>query len=467
MHQTTLPERTFTAGRADSNPIPRPEEFGLHYGVMHLRFEDIEEAVFAYLLAESRWHIGASQRSSKPVTSSPSLRRSWCMSTSANTSSAAFRATLAQLVSPLRRLRPRIPFFRLPAHRLPTLSLYRSLLRSAPDDNIRWRVKSLFRKHRHVTKTERVQRELLKGYKVHGFLRNGTLSSSLAQWLDAFKAAQAGDEKQRAILARYSSLIAKRCEKADWEESIQRELEWQKHLKSRPILTGALMKPTLYLPPLPRMKPQPPSISAIYRARMRARIRRTEAREQLKEDLNDLSIEAAFEQGLLDMGERFDPVHATQDAFDGWRQPINTALKTITNYQQREFDRAAMPVSPELENTLKAARREKIANKMRERERERRGEILPRTLRRMRQGPPAHLLVHMDQQARHNDRVVRGISEVGYVGLVKRRVGWKLADGGAGLRRENSLDLEGERQVQLRELEKEVAAEQAKRLEQQ
>ncbi|KAI5892735.1 uncharacterized protein SCHCODRAFT_02626981 [Schizophyllum commune H4-8] len=52
--------------------------------------------------------------------------------------SLAFRANLASLVSPLRRLKPRVPFFRLPAHRIPTLwSWYRPLLRYAPTENER------------------------------------------------------------------------------------------------------------------------------------------------------------------------------------------------------------------------------------------------------------------------------------------------------------------------------------------
>ena len=51
--------------------------------------------------------------------------------------SLAFRANLASLVSPLRRLKPRVPFFRLPAHRIPTLwTWYRGLLRYAPTENV-------------------------------------------------------------------------------------------------------------------------------------------------------------------------------------------------------------------------------------------------------------------------------------------------------------------------------------------
>jgi hypothetical protein len=51
--------------------------------------------------------------------------------------SLAFRASLAHLISPLRRVRPRVPFFQLAIHRIPTLTLYRNLLRYAPDENVR------------------------------------------------------------------------------------------------------------------------------------------------------------------------------------------------------------------------------------------------------------------------------------------------------------------------------------------
>ena len=50
--------------------------------------------------------------------------------------SPTFRADLAKLVSPLKRIRPRVPFRQLAAHRIPTLSLYRGLLRNAATDDV-------------------------------------------------------------------------------------------------------------------------------------------------------------------------------------------------------------------------------------------------------------------------------------------------------------------------------------------
>ncbi|KAF7313367.1 hypothetical protein HMN09_00492400 [Mycena chlorophos] len=358
--------------------------------------------------------------------------------------SLAFRANLAKLVSPLRRVRPRAPFWELAAHRAPTLALYRNLLRNAPDDDIRWRVSSLFRQHHHATGTEKTRRELLKGYK----------------WLDAFKLARTGDEKQQAILARYSRLLAVRAGKGYWKGLVRQELAWQERLKSRPILTGALMKATYYNPPLPRMKPQPTVISDIIRARYKAREGRWARRGLMVEDLRDLAEEAKFEDGLVNLGEDFEPVFRNVNE---WRGPIFKAIAQVDSWNTNDVKRQYRPVSPELRQILLDARREKIANKTRERARERRGVILKRTLARKRQGPPPHFLSRMTPAQRHRDKIVRAVGEVGYVGMMKQRMGFKLRDGGRGLAREDSFDLEGEQLERLQEMEKEYYAESKRR----
>ncbi|KAF7376042.1 hypothetical protein MSAN_00019000 [Mycena sanguinolenta] len=353
-------------------------------------------------------------------------------------SSRAFRANLARLVSPLRRVRPRAPFFELVTHRTPTIALYRNLLRYAPDDNIRARVQYLFRKHQHATGTGKTRAQLLKGYK----------------YLEAFKKASEGDEKQRVVLARYSRLIAAKVEKEHWKRLVRAEVAWQVRLRSRPILTGALIKPTLYNPPLPRMKPQPPAISRIIFARMRARERRIARNQQLAEDLVDLRHEAAFEDSIARFATSasFERVYSG-DAESEWLRPLHAARAELEMLARRDIARSQLPVSPALLETLRAARREKVANKTRERLRERRGEILRCTIERARKGPPAHVLARMTPAERHADRIVRGVGEVGYVGMVKRRMGVKLRDGGKGLARENGKDLDGERLERLKKME--------------
>ncbi|KAJ7239952.1 hypothetical protein B0H12DRAFT_1204141 [Mycena haematopus] len=360
-------------------------------------------------------------------------------------SSRAFRASLARLVSPLRRVRPRVPFFELAIHRIPTLALHRNLLRYAPDDNIRTRVQYLFRKHQHATGTEKTRVQLLKGYK----------------YLEAFKNASEGDEKQRAILARYSRLIAAKVEKEHWKRLVRAEAA---RLRSRPILTGALIKPTLYNPPLPRMKPQPQAISRIIFARMRTRDRRMARDQQLLDDIFHLKREAAFEDSIARFvgGASFERVYSG-DAESEWLQPLQAARADLQVLTGRDVARSQKPVSPALIEMLRAARREKVANKTRERMRERRGEILRCTIGRARKGPPAHVLVRMTAAQRRADRIVRGVGEVGYVGMVKRRMGVKLRDGGKGLARENGKDLEGEGLERLKKMETEYWMEKNRR----
>ncbi|KAJ7171821.1 hypothetical protein C8R43DRAFT_979553 [Mycena crocata] len=363
--------------------------------------------------------------------------------------SLAFRENLAQLISPLRRVRPRVPFYELAIHRIPTLSLYRNLLRYSPDENIRARVQYLFRKNRHATGTEKTRKQLLKGYK----------------WLDAFKSAHEGDERQAEILRRYSRLLDVRVEKEHWKRLVRAEVAWQERLRSRPILTGAIVKPTLYNPPLPRMKRQPHAITRTIAARMEARERRFARFDELYEEMKDMKLEIEFEEHAVQLvgEEGFERVYSGEAASE-WLRPFEDARKDISALLDRDVARSQMPISPELREMARAARREKIANKTRERERERRGEILPRTLERARQGPPAHVLVHMTPEERHRDKVVRGVGEVGYVGMVKRRMGIKLRDGGKGLARENGTGLEGEQLESLKKMEKEYWLEGQRRI---
>lgn len=87
-----------------------------------------------------------------------------------------------------------------------------------------------------------------------------------------------------------------------------------------------------------------------------------------------------------------------------------------------------MPFPPALLEQIKSARRARIENKTRERERERRGEVTNRLLKQIRQRPPAHRLALMSPRQRRMDAIARGVSEVGYVGQVKRALGFKLRE---------------------------------------
>lgn len=100
----------------------------------------------------------------------------------------------------------------------------------------------------------------------------------------------------------------------------------------------------------------------------------------------------------------------------------------IKNSMALAWQRAVTPFSEDMAGILKEARREKIRNKTREKERERKGEVLRATIRRRRKGPPAHILERMSEEERRLDKVARGVSEVGYVGMVKSQMNRRMKD---------------------------------------
>ncbi|KAG6813935.1 hypothetical protein H0H92_005189 [Tricholoma furcatifolium] len=323
-----------------------------------------------------------------------------------------FRANLARLISPLRRVRPRVPFFQLAAHRIPTLwSLYRGLLKEAPTDQIKWNVRTLFRKNRHLTGTDATKRQLEKGY----------------AYLEAFKKANTGDEKEMARMERFSRSIARRREKAYDKSIALKELAWQKRLANRPIMTGGFLRPTFANRPLPRLKPQPMHITGMILKRRAARERRMLTLAELQESILDLKIEAEIESGAAELAGKVgevEPAFATH--MHEWLAPIRQQQNMIKETLVRDQQRRNEPYSKEMLDAILAARREKIANKTRELERERHGEILKRTILRRRKGPPAHVLAMLTPEQRKLDKIVRNVSEVGYVATIKRKLGFKL-----------------------------------------
>ncbi|KAJ3717316.1 hypothetical protein DFJ43DRAFT_1099789 [Lentinula guzmanii] len=323
-----------------------------------------------------------------------------------------FRDNLARLIAPLRRVRPRVPFFRLAAHRIPTLwGLYRGLLRAAPTEHIYNRVCTLFKHNRHRTGTERTIQELRKGYK----------------WLETFKRAEAGDVKTQALLQRYDRFLRLKAEKEHWARLVQKEVDWQKHLRNRPILTGGFVHPTPFHPPFPRMKPQPVAISRIIASRMKQRDRRFMKMEELTQMRDMVRKEQYMEQAITRdarrTGAEFEPVFEGQD----WSSPLVKASNDIFSSVKATTERNLRPFSPELLEQVRRARQNKIANKTKERERERRGEILRSTRKRWRKGLTPHLLSTMSEEQKKKELIVlRSTAEVGYVGLLKKRKGWKL-----------------------------------------
>ena len=110
-------------------------------------------------------------------------------------------------------------------------------------------------------------------------------------------------------------------------------------------------------------------------------------------------------------------------------QPIQHHEKQINASFMLDTERASSKFSEELLGRIKAARRNRISNKTRERERERGGEVVMATLRRMRQGPPAHVLATMSEKEKRRDKIMREVGAGGYSKWVKTGA-WGVADEG-------------------------------------
>ncbi|TFK91849.1 hypothetical protein K466DRAFT_481813 [Polyporus arcularius HHB13444] len=333
--------------------------------------------------------------------------------------SLAHRARLAALVSELRPTHFRAPLTRLRAHRLPTLwTLYRGLMRDAPTEMIRSRIRVFFHSRKALRAQGDVTRELRTAHK----------------WWDVFRKARAGDAHLQAVCARYSRMLEGARAQTKVDKVYDEELAWYERMRTRPIMTGAYLRPSLYNGPLPRLVPQPLHITGMITSRRKARVRRMARHEACQEDLTLLNAEGHFERALTvsSSAEGTQLTRVFTDDPNGWREPIKQTMDSVSEAFQREKARLNAPYPSEMLEAIKEARREKIRNKTREGERERRGEMTNRLSKRMRQGPPAHVLALMTDEQRRMDRVARGASEVGYVGHVKRRLGFRLRDGEAG-----------------------------------
>ena len=93
-------------------------------------------------------------------------------------------------------------------------------------------------------------------------------------------------------------------------------------MRTRPIMTGAYLRPTLYNGPLPRLVPQPAHITGMITWRRKARERRQAKFDGLVESTRLLGSEAQFERELSQLvsqdGAAFDRVFA--DYAHAWRE---------------------------------------------------------------------------------------------------------------------------------------------------
>ncbi|KAH7106911.1 hypothetical protein BKA62DRAFT_753770 [Auriculariales sp. MPI-PUGE-AT-0066] len=230
----------------------------------------------------------------------------------------------------------------------------------------------------------------------------------------------------KSMLELYDRRIAARRRRDYYNRIFEKELKWQERLRNRPIMTGGYMRPTVYNPPLPRLKPQPAHISGMIITRKRVRARRQAESVYNQSILEEMALEVAFEKQLLQMHpqELREPVFSNAEHL--WVEHTRRHQSELKKHFYNETQRSLTPFSPEMVKMIRNARREKIRNKTHERERERRGELTKSAMKRLRKAPPARVRTVLKPQQLLEDAVRRSPSEGGWTGATKRRLGMRL-----------------------------------------
>lgn len=183
-------------------------------------------------------------------------------------------------------------------HRIPVLwSLYRPLLRLAPDDQLAAHIKRAFRRTRSIQNLAKIKANLAEGYSVR-LSRLPALSSTARaelphvrtpQILADFDRIRAGDLSTQSRFATLSAHIARSQPAPPLPARAP-----PKH----PTLTCGVLFSTPYNPPLPRLKPQPEHISMLIFARRKAIQRRWDRFAVAVERAAEAREETAFERRL-------------------------------------------------------------------------------------------------------------------------------------------------------------------------
>jgi hypothetical protein len=142
--------------------------------------------------------------------------------------------------------------------------------------------------------------------------------------------------------------------------------------------------------------------------------------------LEGLKCKRGFEEGLMRLvrGQYHSKQVYGGTFFNEWGGFLCWGLGFLIILTYCCFSCAAMLFTPEILTTIKQAWQGKIANKPWELEHEPWDRILRHTIRCRNKGPLACVLIRSSKEERHLDKVARSsVSEVGYVRLVKVRLG--------------------------------------------
>lgn len=105
---------------------------------------------------------------------------------------------------------------------------------------------------------------------------------------------------------------------------------------------------------------------------------------------------------------------------------LDTEVERLHECFQRDEARLYAPYTDELIKIVEDARREKHRNLTNEKIRERRGEMTRKWLQRRRSRPPSLLRYRMSEKEKMTWWISKSVSEVGYIGMMKWKLGMRL-----------------------------------------
>jgi len=127
----------------------------------------------------------------------------------------------------------------------------------------------------------------------------------------------------------------------------------------RPLVTPSLIPPSIYNPPLPRLKPQPAHITMMMKKRIKDRQRRLYEQRLLMAWIDDNRREERFERLVA----KHTPGFLPSLNFSAAEQFLRDRLKTIQESFEREKRRSQMLYTPELIAKLMTAKRQRARPK--------------------------------------------------------------------------------------------------------
>ncbi|WVO13156.1 hypothetical protein L204_100768 [Cryptococcus depauperatus] len=240
---------------------------------------------------------------------------------------------------------PALAFFRQPGHVIPTKwSLYRPLiahLKVNPGQSyphISREIRSLWKKNKGLTSVPQVQGFLTRQY-------------------DLLWALQADSRDE---LQELEQRLTRKHECSDSRKRAQESKEALQSASKPPRLTGAFHRPTLFNPPLPRLKPQPIGLSMMIHNRLRARERRMEKRKLYASLRVDMLLEVSFwKQVEVSRRSKWAP-NKNSKSPGGWDAILKEELKTMDARFARENMRAEMVFEEPMLQRIKRAKVRKL-----------------------------------------------------------------------------------------------------------